>query len=414
MRESDIVVIGGGLAGLVAAAAAAKQGKKVTLLTQGSGTLTIGGGIIDILGYLDDGNPVINPIAQIATLSEEHPYSKIGAETVNDAITFLLNICQAEGYPQIGNCSKIQWVPTAAGTLKPTCIVPRTMDISDLEKASPRVIVGFKYLKDFYPGLIAKNLAALPGFGGDYEVVTVTPPFDSGRDVSSLDIARWLDTDEGLKELAFQLSQMVKRGSTLVIPPVLGTSPDYRVLDWLEKNMECRFLETVAVPPSITGLRLHSMLLNHVKKHGVRIIEQAFASRSVIENGRCIAVVTEGVDRERFYYAKNFVLATGGIYGGGLAANPDQVIEPIFKLPVKTPLGRENWTNQTLFSKNKQPFAKIGIAVDDRLKPIDKTGNVILSNVYIAGRNLADYDYCFEKSGNGVAVSSGYKAAMSV
>ncbi|MDD4601499.1 Anaerobic glycerol-3-phosphate dehydrogenase subunit B [bioreactor metagenome] len=414
MRESDVIVIGAGLAGLIAAAAAAKQGKKVLLLTKGAGTLTIGGGIIDVLGYLDDGKPVLNPVDGMACLTPDHPYGKIGIETVVDSINFLLKICENEGYPQIGSCRQMQWVPTAAGMLKPTCIVPKTMDVSGLKKTTNRVVVGFKYLKDFYPQLVAKNLATMPGFEGNYKVAMVSPPFECGRDIGTLDIARWLDTEEGLKECTRQLQQVVKAGSTLIIPPVLGTNPDYLALGWLEKNLECHLLETVTVPPSITGLRLRTMLLNYVKKQGVRIIEQAFVTESVIDKGRCAAVVTEAIDRQRFYYAKSFIVATGGIFGGGIIVEPDQVREPIFRLPVKAPLRREDWANQALLSNAKQPFAQIGITVDEKMQPLDVNGNVVLPNVYIAGRTLAGYDAFFEKSGNGVAVSSGYKAAMSV
>lgn len=34
------------------------------------------------------------------------------------------------------------------------------------------------------------------------------------------------------------------------------------------------------------------------------------------------------------------------------------------------------------------------------MNPIDVDGNVVVSNVFIAGRNLRGYDFCFEKSGN--------------
>ncbi|MDF2569534.1 MAG: glycerol-3-phosphate dehydrogenase, anaerobic, subunit, partial [Sporomusa sp.] len=54
MRTSDVIVIGGGLAGLTAAIVAAGRGKDVTLMTSGAGTLAIGGGTIDVLGYLED------------------------------------------------------------------------------------------------------------------------------------------------------------------------------------------------------------------------------------------------------------------------------------------------------------------------------------------------------------------------
>ena len=59
MRNSDVLVIGGGLAGLVAACVAAEKGKKVQLLTYGAGTLTIGGGIIDAIGYTDDAKKLL-------------------------------------------------------------------------------------------------------------------------------------------------------------------------------------------------------------------------------------------------------------------------------------------------------------------------------------------------------------------
>ena len=51
MIRSDVVVIGGGFAGLVAALASAKRGKSVTLLTYGEGTLTLNSGVIDVLGF---------------------------------------------------------------------------------------------------------------------------------------------------------------------------------------------------------------------------------------------------------------------------------------------------------------------------------------------------------------------------
>ena len=42
---------------------------------------------------------------------------------------------------------------------------------------------------------------------------------------------------------------------------------------------------------------------------------------------------------------------------------------------------------------------------------VDEKGAVIYPNVRVVGRNLAGYDFCFEKSGNGVALTSAYKAA---
>lgn len=415
MRENDVIVIGGGLAGLVAAAVAVKNHKKVMLLSLGAGTLTIGGGIIDVMGYVDGGVPAATPSAGMLQASSEHPYKKVGRHAIEKSIEFFKEICAQEGYPYIGNLNEMQWIPTAAGTLKPTCLVPKTMDTTELKKAEHVVVLGFEALKDFYPHLITKNLKELPGFmEKTYEIAMVDPGLADGRDVTALDVARWLDTEDGLADCTRKMRAVIKPGSVVIIPPVLGTRPDYRIAESLQKTLGCTFVECASVPPSITGLRLRTMMLRYLKKLGVRIIEQAAVARSIVEDGKCTAVITAGIDRERTYYAKSFILANGGFYGGGLIAEPGNVIEPIFNLPVVAPSDHELWANMSLFSNEPQPFAQIGIAVDEKMRPLDEVGKVVITNVFVAGRNLRGYDFCFEKSGNGVALASGYQAAMSV
>ncbi|MBC8016044.1 MAG: anaerobic glycerol-3-phosphate dehydrogenase subunit B [Sporomusaceae bacterium] len=415
MREYDVIVIGGGLAGLMAGAVAAKGGKKVLLLSLGAGTLTIGGGIIDVMGYTDDGVPVKTPHAGLLQAPPEHPYTKIGLPAIEESIKFFMAVCAEEGYPYMGSLNEMQWIPTAAGTLKPTCLVPKTMNTDELNKAEHVVVLGFDALKDFYPHMMISNFKKISGFRNKtYEMVMIDPDLADDRDVTALDVARWLDTEEGLMECIEKMRTVIKPGSVVIIPPVLGTQPNYNVADRMEKALGCTFVETASVPPAITGLRLGTMMLRYLKKIGVRIIEQAVVARAIVEGGQCSAVVTAGIDRERTYYAKNFILANGGFYGGGLIAEPGSVVEPIFNLPVAAPSDHELWANPTLFSNKPQPFAKIGIAVDGKMRPLNEAGHVVIENVFIAGRNLHGYDFCFEKSGNGVALASGYQAAMSV
>ena len=415
MRENDVVVIGAGIAGLMAAAVAAKNGKKVKLLSLGAGTLTIGGGIIDIMGYVEGNKPAATPSAGLLQVAPEHPYKKVGRPAIEESIKFFKEMCEQERYPYMGNLDETQWIPTAAGTLKPTCLVPKTMNTAELKKADTVIVLGFESLKDFYPHLISKNLANMPGYNNKkYETVMIDPKIAEGRDVTALDIARWLDTEEGLRDCTQKMRAVIKPGSVVIIPPVLGTSPDYRIAESLQNTLKCTFVETASVPPSITGLRLQTLMRNYLKKLGIRIVEQACVSKSIVENGKCIAVITEGIDRERTYYANNFILANGGFYGGGLVAEPGHVVEPIFNLPIAAPTDHEVWGNPALFSNEAQPFAKLGVSVDEKMRPLDADNKVILNNVFVAGRNLCGYDFCIEKSGNGVAIASGYQAAMSV
>ena len=90
------------------------------------------------------------------------------------------------------------------------------------------------------------------------------------------------------------------------------------------------------------------------------------------------------------------------------------MVEPVFGLPIPAPTVQTDWSNKNLFSEEKQLFAQLGVLVNSSLAPVDGEGNELLSNVKVVGRSLAGYDYCFEKSGNGVAIATAYKAAISL
>ncbi len=414
MRNSDVVVIGGGLSGLFAACVAAEKGKSVQLLSYGAGTLTIAGGLVDALGYDDEAKPVAKPLEAMAKLDQAHPYTKVGKDMVRKAFDAFQKMTEKEGYAYIGGLNENQWVPTAVGTLKPTCLAPKTMDGKALKEAKEICVVGFDTLKDFAPKMICKNLTKLYGGKKKVKYAVVKLGFEAGRDVSALDVARWLDTEAGRASFISQIKGSVSSSTTVIVPPALGTEPDYKVLDALQNALGCKLIEAASLPPSVTGYRLRIMLLEYAKKLGIKIIQKAKVIKADGNNGRCEYVVTEGIDRERKYYAKQFILATGGLYGGGLTSEMGKMSEAVFKLPIAVPKVQTEWSNPKLFSDQKQIFAQYGVLVNNDLRPIDGNGTVLVSNLKVVGRSLAGYDFCFEKSGNGVAIATAYKAAISL
>lgn len=412
MRESDVIVIGGGFAGLIAAIAAAKRGKSVTMLSLGAGTLSIGGGAVDILGYST--GPVDNPLVSMQELDENHPYRKAGKQAVQDAAAFFIKLCQEEGFDYHGSLDGVKWLLTAAGTLKPSCLVPLTLDPEPLNHDGEVIVVGFTGLKDYFPELVIGAIQQYSGKNKQCRIVMIDPNLGAGRDIAVLDIARWLDTVAGRETILTSLKPLVNSGTVVVVPPVLGIRPDYRLVNLLHESLCCRFVETLVIPTAVTGLRLRALLVNQARRLGVRIIEKANVIGSILEKGRCKAVITKNMDRERKYHAQAFILATGGFFGGGLTAGPDFVEEPIFHLPIEAPVDRERWGEYHLFNSGVQPFALIGIRTNAAFRPVDTSSKILLENVFVAGRNLAGYDYCYEKSGNGVALVSGYVTGMSV
>ena len=70
MRHSDILVVGAGMAGLMAAVTAAKSGLSVSVLSEGAGVISIGSGAVDFLGYVNGKKITDNPFNHLNELDK--------------------------------------------------------------------------------------------------------------------------------------------------------------------------------------------------------------------------------------------------------------------------------------------------------------------------------------------------------
>ena len=411
MSKSDVVVIGNGFAGLMSALVSADQGKKVTLLSYGAGTFPLNSGVIDVLGYDDSGKAVANPAQAVSAVADEHPYKKIGTQALEESVKFFQDVVAAEGFPYVGSLNEQQWLVTGVGTLKPSCLVPESMQGSQCFEASEIVLVGIKGLKDYYVDMVAENLAKELGNDKKYTVITVDPHYEGARDLTTKDVASWMDTESGYADFLSQVKGSTGAGKVILVPQILGLKGNV-VYKKIVADLGCPVVETTAMPPSVNGLRLRDVLLSALKKKGITVIENAKAEEAVIEGSKAVAVKAGGEVRLQTYNADKFIVATGGFYSGGITMRDfGDAKEVVFNLPVECDCVEERWVNKQLFSDKKQTFAKTGVRVDATLRGVNESGNVVLQNVYVVGRNLSGYDFCFEHSGNGVALASAYKAA---
>ena len=365
MKHWDVAIIGGGFAGLMSAIVCAKNGKKASVFLYGSGSFPLNSGLIDLLGYDEARAWVKDPLKAIGQLPAEHPYHRIGKESIEKAADFFLKLMEEEGFPYCGSPHEQQSAVTPVGTLKPSCLVPASIQAPDFT-GKDVIVVGVKGLKDCYPEMIAANLADTLKEASSIRTFEVMPEAVAERDLSILDAARWL---EGM-------------GATTVLRQLAAEDGTNRVFLF----------------PQILGVR------------GERVFENARVTGFSADGKRCRSIRVTGV-HEKDYRAEKFVLATGGFYSAGLISErPGEAYEPIFDLPVACEKDPEKWTASDVF--DAQPFMKAGVRTDEMLRPVDEKGSLVFENVHVVGRELAGCDFCREHSGNGVALASAYKAAQ--
>ncbi len=423
--KSDVVVVGMGIAGMMAAYTAAKNGKNVTLLATGLGAISIASGCIDVLGYIQNGEDmqaVTNPLDAIGNLPETHPYSIIGRASVEKALEAMQEFCKAQDTALHCRQGKNTLVPTIIGTLKPTYFYPAASDSAPLFSAKSVLVASVDAIRDCHPKLIVQQLQKYPALRGvHFEAASLSSHFGAAhRAVSALDVARYVDSPEGFAWLKAALTPLAKDYDAILMPPILGTNLSNYVLSspWkkLRGALGCSLIEMISLPPGVGGYRLSTAFMQAIRllqtQGKIRIIENATIYKAYVENGHCHALIAHGEGVTHSYAADNFILATGGILGGGIQTKPGKAFETVFGINIEMPIKPEEWAADTAFGSHA--FTKMGVAVNEKLQAIDSQGTVLMDNVFFAGRTLGKYDFAAEKNGNGVAIASAWYAAQHI
>jgi glycerol-3-phosphate dehydrogenase subunit B len=420
---SRVVVIGSGLAGLVAANRLAASGAKVTLLSKGLGGLQLGQGTIDVFGY----NPqrVTNPIMAVAAVAEgsttapgevappAHPYTVIGPQTVLSSLSYLKELL-----PEllVGDPEANYQLPTAVGAIRPTCLAQPSMIAGQVRADAQLVIVGLRQLKDFHPQLVAENLARTPlpdgGRLSARHVILDFPARDGEIDSSGLTYARSFDDPAFRDRFAKTLSGVVEPGEIIGLPAILGLR-DFNAWRSLAEAVGHPIFEIPLAPPSVPGIRLNEALTAQAITAGVRIVPGVRTISFTADGGRVTSVSIDTAPAAREFVADAFVLATGGFESGALSLDSHgEVSETLFGLPLAgldapALLHGDYWGAE-------QPLFKVGVRVGKDLRPLDASGAPVYANLYAAGGIIAGSPGWAEKSGDGVALASAVAAADSI
>jgi glycerol-3-phosphate dehydrogenase subunit B len=410
----DTVVIGAGLAGLTAALRLADEGERVLVVAKGVGSTHLAPATIDVLGF--DRGRVESPgqaLPAFAAANADHPYARLSPEVIAASLEWLKARLPDIGYQ--GGVDENFLLPTAVGAVKPSALVPETMARGDLRAGGRFVFVGLR-LKDFYPAYLADNLAQLQLDGRVVaaRAIEASPPVKGEVDRSSVGFARLFEQPSFLDALVRELVGQFEQDERVGFPAVLGLRRAGDVWRELESRLERPVFEVATLPPSLSGIRLFEAMSAALREAGGRIQVGEPVVEAETGGGRVEAVITRPTARATTYRARSFVLATGGFASGGLQVDSyGEVSETVFDLPLA---GRPAPGGARFLPGyfDEHPLNRVGVAVDDRLTPIDADGRLVYENLYAIGATLAGALPWREASGNGVSLATGYAAAAAI
>lgn len=434
--EADVIVIGGGMAGVTAALKAASQGAEVILIRKGHGTTAMSSGAFDIAGpekfvpldSWEDVPRVTDRLREILRFNPIHPYSIIagGRKGMEHLCTRLSRACSfvTAQIPQVrmqGSCDKNIALPSVLGTVKFSSYAPESLyagNLSEMRDAEI-LLVGVSGLMLFQPRICRQTLARYSSLHSPrsikrVEVIEmVIPQYLNALPSAPFEIARFFDSPDAAETFARALNERVPSGITHVaFPPVLGLDNHQEIYEIFTRIINKKVLELISPSFSVPGYRLQRALEEALRRHNIRLINGEVLDAK--REGRNVGnLIFKDWKTSRTAAARKYILASGKFSAGGIVAN-DFPLEPIFELPLYSHDRRvDKGFIQDLLSWNvegKQFFLSCGVHIDKQLRPLDSTGEPAYDNLYAAGSIIGEYDYVAEKCGTGVAVLTGYIA----
>jgi len=398
----DLIIMGTGLSGLMAAKTVAETGAKVLIVGKGTGSLCLFSNTIDVLGNLSKGTKMADGLAQWIKDHPEHPYSKLGWEKIEQALSSFGSLFQSQYTFQSVNHENCL-IPTGAGTYRPTYLIPSTMIAGTSFKNGKGLIVGFKGFKDFYAAYVADQLKCRG----------IVIPFSDfqGQEMIATSVARLMESESFREAFGREVKEQMEGESLIGFPALLGMRDPFRVKKDLEEMIGVVVFEIPTLPPSIPGMRIFRNLKEWLIQRGVTFLLGHSVTKADLCGKRCESIEVSHPPLSQSYSADHFILATGRFISGGLKADEEKIYEPLFNLPLFQPGSRDNWFANSFF--NDHPIHQAGILTDSSFRPVNEKREQILDNVWIAGSILAGHDCIGEKSREGVEIATGYWAAKS-
>ncbi len=215
-------------------------------------------------------------------------------------------------------------------------------------------------MRDFYPALIAENLVKQ-----GYLARLAQLPLDmitSRSDANTVQLAQAADSSPVFNRLGAALAKLVRPDERIGLPAILGLHRHTEVMDFLAERTGAVVFEIPTLPPSVPGIRMHTLLRKTLLGLGVRVEAGMEIIDFSADEGQIRWVASETSARPLKHRARHFLLATGGVLGGGFDSAPDgRFWETVFDLPLTVEQDRTKWFRPEFLDPEGQPVFNGGV-----------------------------------------------------
>lgn len=389
----DVLILGGGVAGVAAALAAAGVGARTALVRRGPGATALCAG-----GWT--GMPPAGLSAALA------------------AADLPLDLRAAALPHPDGRVLRYDAAPAGHGgaqLMTDSPHAPPAPPAPGMPVAGERVLVcGIAGLPSFHAAALAAlwaDAGALPdGLLAAVSLSLADTPADGW---SAAALAARLEREPQL--LADPLAAAVRRldAARVIVPAVLGLDAHGRVHGAVEAGAGVPVGEALGVAPSLPGWRLDRALLRALEDAGVAVISGPVTDRATADGA--VPVVTVATAAGNVVLRSTaMVLATGRFIGGGVTA-ASRFIESALHIelaidgvPGRNIVPAESLALTRADRTASQPVLGIGVRTDADGRPVTARGDVVFRNVFAAGSIRAGEATAVLGLGN--AASDGWRA----
>jgi glycerol-3-phosphate dehydrogenase subunit B len=407
-----VLVVGGGLAGSVAALSAQAGGAEVVRVARGTGASALSSGALEV------GRDPAEPRAQLAlprslpdvaaelgARQPNHPYAVLRAHLAE--IPAALRFLQRALDPLLGPPSDREF---RSGRFANHWGLARTAALVQVTQQGGELVPGRRYAVAWFPAqpafLDGDQVAALlraSGWAAESLPLDLLLREDQ-LTLSAFALAATLEQPGVATELGASIRRGLPSGcERVLLPAILGVLRSRQLMAEVVASAGVRCAELLAALPSIPGLRLHLALQDALAQASIPCVAATVTS---LEPGRALL---EGGGVLEFDRA---VLATGRYLGGGIQRG-ERFEEPLcglpvsdgslelFEQPIETLLGDGPGAGSAAF--------RAGLRADGALRPLGADGQSV-PWLHIAGSILAGSDPAVDGAGLGLSAFTGFLA----